>query len=258
MPQIYMGDLVGQRVYRFLPEEKRFKKNGQPRNAPRLGKVHQAIFAPDGLTVVGFSVRRPDVAGVVKRDDEFLALDGFCLEEDGLHIVDDAYATGEAARVRLGLDWDECLIWEGMDVRTVSGKVLGRVADVRFDSASGAVSFIRVSAGGLSDQLVGLIELPSGLLKGYHAGYMVVDDRVEELGFTGGLAGKAGEMKVRAAEAASDLGAKASEAASELGAKAAEAGKEGIHKAAKALGKQLSRTKGMFADFKREFDEASK
>lgn len=247
MPQLYMGELVGRRVFKLLPENKRIKKDGTPRRAPRYGKVHQAVFSPDGLMLVGFTVSRPDMVGVVKREDEFITLADFAIEEDGLHLVDSPRAASASALAKLGIDWENCIIWNDMDVRTVSGKVLGRVADVRFDSETGRVSFIRVSGGGLSDQLVGVIELPSGLLVGYEHGFMVVEDRVEDLGFTGGLAGKAGEMK-----------AKASEKMAEVGEKAAEVGQAGVEGAARFLGRQYARTKGMFSNFKKEFDDASK
>ncbi|MBQ6395912.1 MAG: PRC-barrel domain-containing protein [Atopobiaceae bacterium] len=247
MPQLYMAELVGRRVFKQLPEDKRFKKDGTPRKAPRFGKVHQAVFSPDGLTLVGFTVSRPDMVGVVKRDDEFITLADFAIEEDGLHLTGSPRAATTASIAKLGIDWDNCIIWSDMDVRTVSGKVLGRVSDVRFDSETGRVSFIRVSGGGLSDQLVGVIELPSGLLVGYERGCMVVEDRVVDLGFTGGLAGKAGELK-----------AKASEKMSEVGEKAAEVGQAGVEGAARFLGRQFARTKDMFSDFKKEFDEASK
>ena len=50
----------------------------------RLGKVHLTVFAPSGTRVVGFLVSRPDVAGMVKRDDVFFALDAMAPVDGGV------------------------------------------------------------------------------------------------------------------------------------------------------------------------------
>ncbi|MCI1318610.1 MAG: PRC-barrel domain containing protein, partial [Atopobiaceae bacterium] len=70
-----LSDLMGLKAVQPLPEEKKVRRNGKPRHDKRLGKVHQVVFSPNGRQVVGILISRPDVAGMVKRDDVFCALD---------------------------------------------------------------------------------------------------------------------------------------------------------------------------------------
>ena len=102
-----------------------------------FGKVHMAVFSPKGDRVVGMLVKRPDLAGMVKREDSFVALDAIAPCDGGVRVVKGPESFDDAARARLGIDWDACLIWSGMDARTTNGKVLGYVNDASFNTKTG-------------------------------------------------------------------------------------------------------------------------
>ena len=56
---------------------KEYTKDGLPRRGRKIGKVFKTVFSPDGLSVVGFIVRQPDLLWMFKRPEKFLALDSF-------------------------------------------------------------------------------------------------------------------------------------------------------------------------------------
>ena len=139
---------------------KKARKDKKNPDAPaeklsKLGKIHMAVFAPNGRQLVGFLVARPDVAGMVKREDAFLAWDSFEPCERGIVVTRPDDGLGDAARKRLGLDWDKCIMWAGMDARTRSGKVLGYVNDVEFDLKTGRAKTFYIGDGGMARALVG-------------------------------------------------------------------------------------------------------
>ena len=211
----------------------------------RLGKVHQAVFSPDGRRVVGFLVKRPDVAGMIKRDDTFLALDAFVACDGGVRVTRGDESYDEAACARLGLNWDTCLIWAGMDARTTDGRDLGYVSDASFNTKTGAVECFMVGGGGVAQSLVGAVKIPVELLRGYEGGYMMVAPEAAHQQLTGGMAGKAGESYARAKYEGKKAAAKAGKAAGEA-----------VDKGSRALGRQLGKTKGMFSSFMDEFKKA--
>ena len=213
----------------------------------KVGKVRSTVFSPAGDRVVGFLVHRPDVAAMVKRSDLFLALDAMAPCDGGVRATKADESFDDAARERLGLDWDRCLIWAGMDARTVSGKVLGYVGDASFNSRTGAVESFFVGDGNVAEALVGSVAIPPSMLRGYEEGFMVVDDAAAKLGLTGGAAGRAGEGYAKAK-------AEGKKVASKVGKRAGEAAETG----SRALGKQLGKTKGMFGAFMDEYRRASK
>ena len=116
----------------------------------RLGKVHLTVFAPSGTRVVGFLVARPDVAGMVKRDDVFFALDAMAPVDGGVRATMGDESFDDAARRRLGLDWDSCIIWAGMDAKTTNGKILGYVNDAEFNTKTGEVTTFMVGDGSMA------------------------------------------------------------------------------------------------------------
>lgn len=63
-------------------------KKGKP--SKRVGKVRHFVFHPKARRVVGFTVKRPDIALMARRSDLFVALDGFEIEEG--HILIDPKA----------------------------------------------------------------------------------------------------------------------------------------------------------------------
>ena len=324
-------EFKGVRVWRTKPTRKGEDK------LVRLGKVGYAVFSPDGRKVVGFTVRRPDIVGMVKRADLFLGRDSFEAIDQGILATRGDESFDDAARERLKLDWDACIIWDGMDARTEDGRELGYVGDVLFDARTGAVKRFLITDGGMANALVGQVSIAGKDIVGYEKGFLVVSDKADVHELTGGLAGKAGEAYGRAKMAGAKATGKAGKAASEAldkgsrglgkaigkarravaelieddpdepealdealvedaepralasgekkpakkktyrpagdgakkpasaakkksaaGTKKKGSGKSGVEQAASAIGKQLGKTQGMFAAFKKEFDKNSK
>ena len=209
----------------------------------KLGRVHMAVFSPDSTRVVGLMVRRPDVVGVVKVDDAFLALDSFELGERCLVVTRPKDGLDDAARRRLGLDWDSCVMWLGMDARTREGEELGYVTDAEYDPATGAVERYLVTTGSVSKALVGTVDVTPDMVLGYSRGCMVVDPKGRSLEPEGGFAAAAGEGYARAKVEAKAAGQKAGAVASEAGQKAGAAASEAVDKGSYAFGRWLGKTK---------------
>ena len=165
-----VSQLVGLRV--FVPKKAKAQKDGTTtERLQRLGKVHNAVFSPDGRRVVGLLVKRPDVIGVIKRDDAFVALDSFDLAADGtVTVTRPGDGLDDAAIRRLGLDWDACIIWSGMDARTTDGKALGYVSDAEFSEGTGEVARFSSTDGGVANALLGSFVITPDMLRGYRDG----------------------------------------------------------------------------------------
>lgn len=211
-----VSQLVGLKV--FAPKKPKTQKDGTvTERLQRLGKVHNAVFSPDGRSVVGLLVKRPDVVGIIKRDDAFVALDSFELAPDGIVTVTRPEdGLDDAAIRRLGLDWDACIIWSGMDAKTTEGKPLGYVSDAEFSEKTGEVSRFSSTDGGVAHALLGSFVITPDMLRGYRDGCMIVDAGGRAVELDGGLAGAAGEgyarAKVKGAEVGKKVGAAAGEA----------------------------------------------
>lgn len=246
-------DFQGLKIYRMPVDAKRTRKDGTPRDPKKIGKVHFPVFSPDGLRVVGFMVSPPDVVGMIKQPDRFVARDVIRIYE-GVFAVPDAKDSFDAAAAkRLGVDLDACIIWTGMDAVTVSGKALGYCADAEFDPKTGKVSMFSLTSGMAASALVGTIDMPASYLKGYSNGAMVVDDEAANIAFSGGVAAKAGEASAK-------IGVKVRSGAESLDQKGADAIKRSsatMEKGGRALGKQIGKTRGMFSNFANEFKKAS-
>ena len=249
----------------------------------KLGKVHNVVFSPDGRRVVGALVSRPDIAGMVKRDDVFVALSALDPRDKSVIMTGGEGDVDVAAIKRLGVDWDTCLIWEGMDAKTVNGRELGFIADAEFETTTGEVKFFLVGDGSMAKALVGQLEIPVDMLVGYRDGWMIVDADASKLELNGGVAAKAGEGVARikyeggkavakadeAAATAIDHGShklgkalgKAKRAVGDATADAREQVREQApspEEAARSVGRHLGKVGGMFSSFKDEFDKASK
>ena len=221
-------------------------KKGKPGAFERLGRVHMAVFTPDGRAMAGFLVKRPDIAGMVKRPDAFVAWDSLAPVDGGWRVVEGNETLDDKARERLGLDWDRCIMWAGMDARTTKGKVLGYVGDATFDEETGKVIDFLIGDGGLAESLVGSVRVPAEMLVGYERGWMILTPEAAHQELTGGMAGKAGESYARAKASGAQAAAKAGKVAGEA-----------VDKGSRALGRQLGKTKGMFGSFMEEFKRAS-
>ena len=142
-------------------------------------------------------LRLPDIAGMVKQPDRFIAYDAIGVSGDVMVAKDDRAAFDNAAAKRLGINLDACLIWTGMDVRTVSGRPVGFCSDADFNPKTGNVTSFILTEGGASNALVGHREMPASMLKGYRDGAMIVSDAVLDLEFSGGAAAKAADQSVQ-------------------------------------------------------------
>ena len=174
-------DFQGVKVYRSPAPDKRTNKDGSPKEPRRLGKIHFPVFDPRGRRVVGFMVSLPDVAGMIKQPDRFVARDALHIYEGALSVVDEKANFDKAAAKRLGIDLDACVIWTGMDVRCESGEALGYCSDATFDFKTGAVETLSLTRGATASALLGDVEMPVEMLKGYAQGAMVVSDAAAEL-----------------------------------------------------------------------------
>lgn len=236
-----VSQLVGLRV--FAPKKPKTQKDGTvTERLQRLGKVHNAVFSPDGRSVVGLFVKRPDVVGVIKRDDAFVALDSFELASDGtVTVTRSEDGLDDAAIRRLGLDWDACIIWSGMDARTVEGKPLGYVSDAEFNERTGEVSRFSSTDGGMAHALLGSFVITPDMLRGYRDGCMIVDAGGHAVALDGGLAGAAGEGYARAKAKGAEVGKKVGTAAGEA-----------VDKGSFALGKMIGRAQRAIKDANEE------
>ena len=256
-----VSTLVRVPVHRALPEGKERKKDGSLRMPAEIGKIHFAVFTPDGSRVVGFMVKQPDIAYMVKQPDRFVALDSIKVK-DGLLVASASKgAYDKAAAARLGVDLDACIIWTGMDVVPESGTTLGYCSDASFNFKTGKVASFAVSDGSAARALVGFMTMPASYLRGYREGCMVVSDEASTLELSGGAAARAAEASVAASEKVKQVGDKATSAvtrAVDKGVKAyEERGSDMVKKGGRAVGRQLKKSKGMFSAFKSEFQKAS-
>ena len=225
-----MSELAKQRVYVPRKPSRRDQKAGVEPEPKKLGRVHDLVFAPNGKVVVGIMVKRPDIAGMVKQEDRFVALDALEMHEGGLLVTGGEESFDQAACKRLGLDLDVCYIWSGMDVETASGKYLGHVMDARFNEKTGAVDCFCAQEGSTASALVGYFEIPAAWFVRYDRNRMVVREEAATMGLSGGLAAKAGEGYANAKE-----GAK--RATAEFDEKASVAVEKGSHALGGVIGK---------------------
>lgn len=241
-----VGDFQGIKIYQAPPASKRLKRDGTPREPKRLGKIHFPVFTPEGTRVVGFMVRLPDVAGMIKQPDRFVARDALHMYEGALTVDNRRDAFDAAAAKRLGIDLDRCLIWTGMDVVTEDGERIGYCADAVFDFKTGLVDHFALTESGAQATLVGVREMPVSYLRGYRAGAMIVANETASLAFTGGVAAKAAEASVK-------VKTEVKKGARVLDDK----GSRALDKGSRALGRQLGKTKGMFGSFMSEYKKAA-
>ena len=230
MAKQMMVKLVGSRVYVHVKQTKKQRKNDQPADPKKIGKVHNLVFSADSRVVVGVMLKRPDIAGMVKRDDRFIPLDALKFVDAGVICRGEKGDFDKDACKRLSLDLDHCIIWGGADVYCESGKFLGYVMDARVDVETGEVDCFCVQEGSAASSLVGTFDIPAAWVIRYDRGRMIVKDQSAKIELSGGLAGKAGEGYAAAKE-----GAK--QAASKAGAAASVAVDKGSHGLGKVIGK---------------------
>ena len=239
---------------------------GKKEQVKRIGKVRCCVFHPKEKRCIGFIVKRPDLLLMFHRKDLFVSLRGYDLEDGRIVVRDDPSATGQAACKDLGVDWDACVLWEGLPVMTADGESFGYVGTITFDRKTGEIDSFEVDTGVASNALLGTMTIPGDMIRGFRRGMgtaltmvgsegeeqdnpelgaLLVTDAVKELKAEGGAAEQAGKA---VAVAASKVKPAASEAAHAAG--------EVVNKGAYATGRQISRASGMFSEFKSEYDKA--
>lgn len=250
----------------------------------KFGRVRATVFHPTQPRAIGYVIKRPDALLMVKRKERFAAIDRIEVVEGGISVVNAPDSWDAEACKRLGVDYDACIIWECMPVRTESGKELGTIANVVFSANDFMVDHIDISTSAANRMLLGSSDIPAAQIVGYRDGAIVVRDNQADLEESGGAAAAAGvawaktkhaasqgtkkagnainEGAYKAGEAIGSVRDKASKVAHEHEEKKREAAERGeytgVDKAANLLGKQLGRASGMFKGFKEEFDKASK
>lgn len=255
----------------------------------KIGRIHSFVFHPSKPQLVGFLVKRPDIALMFRRKELFVAFNGFDLFDDVI-LRDSPKSLGRGATKALGINLDQCTIWIGLPVICVDGTALGLVENVVFDNETGRVQTVVVSGGATANALLGRREIPGEMVKGFRRGMgarlmagdgayaesdgdagedidadmlgaIMVDNDAAALEAVGGVAEKAGETTAVAADKAKKTYKKVvrkvkpvADGAAEKASSLAKTADEAVQEGAYVTGRQIGRTKNMFSNFKKEFD----
>lgn len=244
-------EVKGVRVCRPSKPGKEYTKDGAPRHRRKIGKIFKTVFSPDGQKVVGFIVRRPDLLWMFKRPEKFLSLDAMDIQ-DGLIVPTKGMDSWDDRAIkRLDVDYETCLIWEGMPVKTSAGAELGRVDDISFDERTGDLNSLFLDDGGTARALIGTVEIPVELMVGYKNGMLIVKPEASTLLPTGGLAAKAGEATAK-------IGMEAKEGAKKAGQAAGKVVDKGSYGLGKAIGRMKRSVTGAVDGFRQESGAAER
>ncbi len=245
------------------------------KRAHRIGRVKSCVFHPSAKRCIGFVVKRPDLLWMFRRKDLFVALDGFDFIDGRIVVKNNADASGSEACRRLGVNWDDCILWEGMPLITADGTAVGYVSNITFSLTTGEVSEVVASNGAAAKYLLGTLSVPGRLIYGFRRGMgaqlavrsdsresvsedkefmgaILVSDDVWALHPEGGWAEAAGDLTAKASARVKE---KVAEYKPKVQAATHAAGKV-VNDGAYAVGKQLAASKGMFSAFKEEFEKA--
>lgn len=243
-------------------------KNG----TSHIGKVRRLVFHPRERRVVGFIVKRPDLALMFHRKDLFVSINGFDIVDGRVVVRQSPDATDKGACKALGIDWDTCVMWEGLPLMTESGETLGMVGTVTFDRATGAISTVAADAGATANTLLGTRVIPASYIKGFRRGIgvalvqqdeagaeqdedeielgaILVSDEAMKLVAEGSVAEKAGAATAVAVN-------KVNTTVKPAVTNAAKATTQAVGKGVRAVGKRAEETKDAFSGFKEEYDKA--
>ena len=167
---ITSNDLIGLRVVGGKSGEK------------HIGKVRHLVFHPKERRVIGFIVKRPDLALMFHRKDLFVALDSYEIVDGRVCVSAESGATDKAACKRLGVDWDSCVLWSGMSIVTESGTTVGTIGTVTFDGLTGRVESVVADRGATSKALLGTVEIPVVQIRGFRFGIGELVSEMESQG----------------------------------------------------------------------------
>lgn len=282
-------DLENKKIWMTRP-----RKN-DPDAIKKAGRVHALVFHPSRAQLVGFLVKRPDIALMFRREDMFVAYNGFVQFENYIVIREEPEAKGRGALRALGVDLDDCVIWLGLPVMTKSGRSLGIADGVEFDEDTGRVVWLETSNGATANTLLGRRRIPGELVKGFRRGIgvrlrsndaavegdesdcrgrdadndrdaspeqeeslgaIIVAEQAAELPVEGGVAEKAGAATAVAADKAQKTYKKVVKKVKPVASEAAETAGKAVKQGAYVTGRQIARTEGMFKNFKDEFKKA--
>lgn len=248
---------------------------GGANGTKRIGKVRRFVFHPKEKRCIGFIVKRPDLLWMFRRKDLFVPIDGYDLVDGRIVIRPDAKTNGPAACRAMGIDWDSCVLWVGMPVMTEDGAAYGTVGNVTFNRVTGTVDSFETDNGATSNALLGTRAVPASMMRGFRQGMgaaiaqvgsegvavdaedtvygaILVSNEVRGVASEGGVAEKAGQATAVAMDKVQSTVDKAKPVVSEAAKKTGEA----VNKGAYATGRQISKSKTMFSDFKKEYDKA--
>lgn len=245
---------------------------GGKKGISHIGKVRRLVFHPRERRVVGFVVKRPDLALMFHRKDMFVSLDGFDFVDGRVVVKNTPDACDKGACKKLGIDWDSCVMWEGMPLMTQSGEVLGSVGKVTFNRNTGAIVTVAADAGATANTLLGTRVIPASLIKGFRRGMgvalassgaegaeqdeeeveygaILVADEAKDIPAEGSVAEKAGAATAVAMD-------KVNRTVKPAVSNAAKQTTKAVGKGARVVGKRAEETKEAFSGFKEEFDKA--
>jgi sporulation protein YlmC with PRC-barrel domain len=193
---------------------------------------------------------------MIKRKDRFLAYDAFRVMDGRVVATVDRDSWDEPACRRLGINWDECLILEGMTLVTSDGTKVGTIDAIEYNERSGKTTAFEVADGAAAKALLGVTKIPLDLIIGYKNGQIIARRAASDIKMEGGLAAKAGEQTAVATHAIKQKTESVRKTASNASKKASKAAGKAINTGSRALGKQLGKTRGMFKGFSDEYKKA--
>lgn len=157
-----------------------------------LGRVNHVLFHPSEPRVVGIELQPPAIGMVVERKPRYLALDAVGWGKQSLVLATPKMESNAASAKRLGFEWDISVVWRFMPVVTESGELLGLARDMRFSTADGHITKLKLTRGATSDVAVGAQTLDGGLVIGFDGEDVRVSDSAVEVDSGGGIARQAG------------------------------------------------------------------
>lgn len=236
----------------------------------RIGKIHSAIFHPSERKIIGFTIKRPDIALMFHRSEKVMPVNAFAVQGGHVVIEEKDLISGRVLAKQFKVSWDECLVWQGMPLYTEEGQKCGYVGDVIFSRDDGSVTTLTIDKGSTHNLLIGQTSISAEDVKGFRTGVgeklntvdegnflqgaLIVGPNVLSAQAQGGLAEKAGNASAKVTNTVSKKVEKAKPIVNEATHKAGEA----VNKGAYALGERLAQTKGMFSSFKEEYNKARK
>ena len=245
---------------------------GGKQGTSAIGKVRRMVFHPRERRVVGFIVKRPDLMLMFHRKDMFVSLQGFDIVDGRIVVRQTPDACDKGACKALGIDWNSCVMWEGLPLITESGETLGMVGTVTFDRNTGAISTVEADAGATANTLLGKRIIPASLIKGFRRGIgvaladqhdpsaeqdeeeveygaILVADEAKSLAAEGSVAEKAGAATAVAVN-------KVNTTVKPAVTNAAKTTTQVVGKGVRAVGKRAGETKDAFSEFKDEYRKA--